>query len=412
LHITILALGSTGDILPYAALGHHLKSVGYDVLFVTSENFEGLISGLGINFLGIPGNAQAIVRSNSANIFSLFRSFAELSKGLTIILDPEHPEIGRTDLILNQLPIGLYGYDLAEKLDVPMIQASVIPLTPTRAFPMMGWPAVSSKIPGFNRLSFRVYEQMTWLYMRRTVNHWRQEKLGLPQRPIFTYWKDGQPGRPETIYGFSNHVLSKPVDWGDRIHICGNWYLDDNEWKPPKYLTAFLENGDPPVFIGFGSMPLSHPVRTTEMLVKAVKLSGQRAILHAGWAGIGGVRLPDSILLIDYAPYHWLLPKMAAVIHHGGSGTTGRTLWAGVPSIIVPFLFDQFFWGRRVASLGTGLKPIRFKKLNAQNLSESIDRLVNDQAIRIAALKMGENVKAESGLENAEGIIQELVAAP
>ena len=144
MYITILALGSVGDILPYAALGHHLRCVGNEVLFVTSENFEGLISGFEINFLGIPGDAQAIVRSNGANIFSLFRSFADLSRGLTSLLDPQHPELRRTELILNQLPIGLYGYDLAEKLDVPMIQASVIPLTPTKAFPMMGWPASDS----------------------------------------------------------------------------------------------------------------------------------------------------------------------------------------------------------------------------------------------------------------------------
>ena len=154
MHITILALGSTGDILPYAALGHHLKSVGYEILFVTSENYESLISGHGIPFVGLPGDAQAILRSNGDTIFSLFRSFAELSQGLTQILDPEHPQLGSTDLIVNQLPIGLYGCDLAERLDVPMIQASVIPLTPTGSFPMMGWPAATSKIAAYNRLSY------------------------------------------------------------------------------------------------------------------------------------------------------------------------------------------------------------------------------------------------------------------
>ena len=412
LHITIIALGSTGDILPYATLGHHLRSVGYEVLFVTSENYRSLISGLKLSFLGVPGDAKSVIEASGANIFSLFRSFADLSRGLSAVLDPEHPEINHTDLILNQLPIGVYGYDLAERLGVPMIQAAVIPLTPTKSFPMVGWPAASSKNPTYNRLSCRVYEQLTWLYMRQTINQWRREKLGLQKRPIRNYWPDGQSGRPETLYGFSTHVLERPTDWDDRIHICGYWFLDEADWSPPDRLSAFLDAGEPPLFIGFGSMPISDPVQTTKLLVKAVQESGHRAIFHAGWADIGGMKLPDAVLKIDYAPYQWLFPKMSAVIHHGGSGTTGSALWSGVPSLAVPFLFDQFFWGKRIAALGIGHEPIPFKKLDSDKLCGAIQTLTNDLIIKQKASILGGKIRAEAGVENAAKIIRELVEKP
>jgi UDP:flavonoid glycosyltransferase YjiC (YdhE family) len=163
------------------------------------------------------------------------------------------------------------------------------------------------------------------------------------------------------------------------------------------------------VFVGFGSMPISQPERTTGLVLEALKRAGQRVLLHAGWAGLGGGALPDDVFQIDYAPYDWLFPRMAAVVHHGGSGTTAFGLRAGVPTLIVPFLFDQSYWGRRVAALGVGPAPIPYKKLSVDGLAEGITRAVDDTAMRQRAASLGRKIRAEDGITQAIRIVEDTV---
>lgn len=155
MHITILALGSRGDIQPYAALGHGLKSAGHEVRFITFESFASHIFENKLDFHHIQGNAQTLVANGGAEMFGLVRSFGSLAEGYA--RDLSVPHLGETDLIINQLPAGLYGYDLAEKYGVPMVMASVIPLAQTKIFPLMGFPKLP--IPGYNKATY---------YFRRT----------------------------------------------------------------------------------------------------------------------------------------------------------------------------------------------------------------------------------------------------
>jgi UDP:flavonoid glycosyltransferase YjiC (YdhE family) len=174
----------------------------------------------------------------------------------------------------------------------------------------------------------------------------------------------------------------------------------------------FIESAERPVFIGFGSMPLSNPEETTQLILQALEESGQRAILHKGWGGLGGNSLPDTVFQIDYAAYEWLFPRMAAVIHHGGSGTTAAALRAGVPSLIVPFLFDQFYWARRVSDLGVGPRAIPFRQLTSRRLAKQIRRAVEDPGLRDRAQRLGEKLRAENGVENAINIIENFLSGP
>jgi UDP:flavonoid glycosyltransferase YjiC (YdhE family) len=203
-------------------------------------------------------------------------------------------------------------------------------------------------------------------------------------------------------------VVPRPPDWGEHIHITGYWYPEDETWGPPDELRRFIEAGPPPVFIGFGSMPVSQPERTTSLVLEALKRAGQRAVLHTGWAGLGG-DLHDDVFQIEYAPYNWLFPRMAAVVHHGGSGTTASGLRAGVSTLIVPFLFDQSYWGRRVAALGAGPAPIPYKQLSVDRLAEGITRAVNDAAMRQRAASLGQKIRAEDGIAQARQIIEDTV---
>lgn len=413
--IAILALGSYGDVLPIATLGKGLKTAGHGVRFATFENFEKMVTQHGLDFHPIRGHSQAILNASSGraliqsgqNIirawWSAMQSFGVLAE--SIAHDLSSFTLWETDIIINQMPVGLYGYDLAEMLGVPMIIAAVMPINRTRHFPMLAFPPLFARFPGYNVMSYRILEQLMWQWFRPAINRWRKETLGLPKQPFGGFFGELGTSRIPILNGFSSQVVPRPPDWREDVYVTGYWFPEEEDWHPPDDLLAFFEAGSPPVFIGFGSMSVIDPVGTTAVLLEALKQSGLRAVLHAGWAGIGNDALPDNIFKIDYAPYGWLFPQMAAVVHHGGSGTTAFGLRAGVPSLIVPFLFDQFYWGRRVFTLGVGPKPIPFRKLSVARLVEALILATTDSLMRQRAVVLGEKIRAEDGLQKTVKII-------
>jgi sterol 3beta-glucosyltransferase len=405
MHVTILALGSRGDIQPYAILGNGLKSAGHEVRFITFESFASLVAENKLDFHPIHGNPQTLVTNGGADMFGLVRSFGSLAEGYA--RDLSAPHLGETDLIINQLPAGLYGFDLAEKYGVPMVMVSVIPLARTKMFPLVGFPKLP--IPGYNKATYYWGEQMAWQMFRSVINRWRTETLNLPPLPVKGYF--GQVGTRQIsiVNGFSQHIVPRPPDWNEYIHITGYWFAENKHWQPSSDLSAFIEAGKPPVLIGFGSMPIKDTQRTTTIILEALKQSEQRGLLHIGWGGIGNQSLPDNVFKIDYAPYDWLFPRMAMVIHHGGSGTTAFGLRSGIPSCVVPFVFDQFYWGERIAQMGVGHKPIPYKELNVKRLTEAIRFGVSDPQIRQKAFELGQRIRAEKGIENALSIFEKML---
>jgi UDP:flavonoid glycosyltransferase YjiC (YdhE family) len=407
MHITILALGSRGDIQPYATLGKGLKSVGHQVRFITFENFAALVAENELDFHPIRGNAEALVANAGADMLALIRSFGSLAEGYA--RDLSAPHLGETDLIINQLPVGLYGYDLAEKYKVPMVLASVIPLARTQAFPLMGFPKLP--LPGYNKATYYFGEQMAWQMFRTVINRWRKQTLSLPSLRLAGYFDQLGTTHIPILNGFSQHVVQRPADWGGHIHTTGYWFPEDDHWQPPSDLQAFIEAGSPPIFIGFGSMPIKKPQQTTDIILEALKQSGQRGILHMGWGGLGNQELPDYVFKMDYAPYGWLFPRMAMVIHHGGSGTTAFGLRSGVPSCVVPFVFDQYYWGERIARLGVGPEPIRHTQLTVERLRAAIDLGVNNSRMRQRASELGQKIRSENGIDSASRIIEKIIQA-
>lgn len=405
MHVTILALGSRGDIQPYAVLGQGLKVAGHQVRLITFESFAELVAQNGLDFHPIHGDARALVGRAGPNMLALVRSFGSLAEGYARDLSP--PYLGESDLIINQLPVGLYGFDLAEKYQLPMVLAAVMPLTRTRAFPLMGFPRLT--LPGYNKATYYLGEQMAWLMFRTVINRWRKQTLGLPPLPFNGYF--GQLGSRHipVVNGFSRYVVQRPADWSEHVHMTGYWFPQSEQWQPPNELRAFVEAGNPPVFIGFGSMPVQNPKKITNIVVEALKRSGQRGILHAGWGGIGDQTLPDYVFRIEYAPYDWLFPRMAMLIHHGGSGTTAFGLRSGVPTCVVPFVFDQHFWGQRIADLGVGPKPIRHTRLTTERLQKAIDLGINNAQMRKKAGDLGKKIRTEDGIGRAIRIVERIL---
>jgi UDP:flavonoid glycosyltransferase YjiC (YdhE family) len=418
MNLTLIAVGSRGDVQPCVALGRGLRDAGYSVRVVTLEDFEPLVRGQGLDFYPIPGDAQALTRQmmttqrgRGPNLLHMYRgimrTFGAIADSYAKALAAD--SLQDSDAILSQLPGGFYAYDLAEALRVPYIALSVIPQEITGAWPLALLPGTFSLGPSYNRLTYRLGQQLAWHPFRRSINGFRA-RLGLP--PASFWWgnmRRMQRERVPVVQGFSAHVVPTQPEWGAHVHTTGYWWLDEGDWRPPPALQAFLDNGEPPVFIGFGSMPVPDPAATTTLILDALEQSGQRGVVHAGWAGLGTATLPEHVFALDYAPYAWLFPRMEAIIHHGGSGTTGLALGSGVPSWVVPFTADQPFWGWRTHDLGAGPAPLPFKHLTTTRLAQAIDTMTSDAAPRRNALGLRDALAGEDGIARAVGVIRTLL---
>ena len=241
--------------------------------------------------------------------------------------------------------------------------------------------------------------RITWSFLSSPRNTIATQHLNKPKSKFkdFCALLDRVPA----ITVVSKHVFQRPDDWADHWQVTGYLFDDDPDWEAPQELLDFLSAGEAPVYIGFGSMPDSKPEATTNLIIEAVQRSGQRAVILKGWAGLGAEQVPDNIYVLDYAPHNWLFSRMAAVIHHGGAGTTASGLRAGLPTTIVPHLADQPYWGRTVKALGVGTEPIPRKKLTVDNLCQAIQTITSDQAMRQKARALGKKIEQEDGLAEA-----------
>jgi UDP:flavonoid glycosyltransferase YjiC (YdhE family) len=290
---------------------------------------------------------------------------------------------------------------MAERLEVPHLMGLLQPFSRTWEFPYCGGPSIS--LGGFyNRWTYVLTEQIAWMAGRTWTNRWRKHSLGLPTLPLRTpFTKLYRTGEP-FIYGFSEHVIPRPRDWPSTHEITGYWFLDEKElWSPPPGLVDFLASGPKPVYIGFGSMAGEVAEKLTDVSVEAVNLANKRAVFVGGWAANTDRAFPDSVYSLDFAPHDWLFPRMAAVVHHGGAGTTAAGLRAGVPTVVVPFFADQPFWGRRVHALGVGPMPMSMKNLTGRGLADAISHTASHSEIQRNASDLGKRIRTEDGVGKA-----------
>ncbi|MBD1908978.1 MULTISPECIES: glycosyltransferase [unclassified Leptolyngbya] len=417
MRIAIIALGSQGDVQPYIALGKGLKAAGYEVRLLTHENFGGLVTSHGLEFCPMQGNVQELIETPEmreltakGNFVTMTLKTAKETERVSVQWAQSGLEACRgMDLLIAGVG-GLYlALSFAEKLEIPLLPAFVFPFTPTRTFPGVLFPQSLNRWGGtVNWLSHQALRQIIWQGSRSGDTASRQQVLDLPTSPFFGPHQSPYLHRLPTLYGFSPSVLAKPSDW-QNTHVTGYWFLDAaSDWTPPTDLVNFLEAGPPPVYIGFGSMGNRDPEETAELVLQALKKTGQRAILSAGWSGMRTENLPDNAFLVNSVPHAWLFPRVAAVVHHGGAGTTAAGLRAGVPTIIIPFFGDQGFWGQRVADLGVGTTPIPRKQLTTERLAQAIQTAVSDRTMRQRSADLGAEIRSQDGVASAVAIIKKL----
>jgi UDP:flavonoid glycosyltransferase YjiC (YdhE family) len=406
--ITILAVGSRGDVQPYCALALGLQLAGYQVRIATHYNFEDFVRNQGLEFAPIAGNFQELLQSEEGQKLLTGQQNKLVSDELfqQQLADGWQACQGTNVVIFN--PLATWGYHIAETLNVPCFMASCIPLSPTHTFPFLKFALGTKNLfdSSRNYASYLLVEFLFWQQHRKNINRFRKQTLKLPPLsflgPRFRSKHPKNLSPLPVLYGFSPLVLPRPLDWPDWLNVTGYWFLDQaKDYKPPTELLDFINRGSPPVCLGFGSMTTRNPQLITEVLIQALECSQQRGILLSGWAGIGNVKKPDTVFIVDSVPHDWLFPKMAAVVHHGGASTTAASLRAGVPSIIVPFFADQPAWGQRLADLGVSPLPVPYKELSPERLSTAIQIAVSDETMRKQAIALGRKIREEDGVKNA-----------
>lgn len=420
--IFIATYGSRGDVQPYVALGKGLQDAGNHVTLATSSRFRSFVEEHGLQYAYMNDDLLAIldtdqgreILENTNNLFQVIKLTFSMMKRVgpmqqSLLQESwDAAKQSQPDLIIFH-PKAYGGPLFAEKLGVPVIMALAIPMmVPTAEHPNIGFPDL--KLGGwYNRMTYAFVNRLMELSAGKHVKAWRAAN-GLPPQKRFNILHTTDGKDIPVLHMFSEHVVPQPSDWPKSSRTTGYWFLDqNNNWTPTPRLQAFLKAGPPPVYVGFGSMAGRAPERLGNIVIKALQKAGVRGIVSTGWGGLKTDTLPETILQIDQAPHAWLFPRMAAVVHHGGAGTTAAALRAGKPSVVVPFFCDQPFWGRRLHALGAGSQPIPQKKLTVEKLATAISDVISNPLIRRKTEELGEKVRNEDGIGNSIAMIEEIM---
>ncbi|KAM0559386.1 hypothetical protein ACHAPJ_004411 [Fusarium lateritium] len=443
LNVVVQIVGSRGDVQPFVALGKVLKETyGHRVRIATHPTFRSFVEENGLEFFSIGGDPAELmafmvkhpglmpgfdaITSGEVSkrrkgiqeiLMGCWRSCIEGGDGLgpppkphasnapldvSLVSDTPGQEPFVADAIIANPPSFAHVH-IAEKMGIPVHMMFTMPWSPTRAFPHPLANIQSSNTDDVmtNYMSYTLVEMMTWQGLGDVINRFREKALDLP--PLSLIWAPGLLARLKIswTYCWSPALIPKPNDWGRHIDVAGFYFLNlASSYTPDPELEAFLRDGPPPVYIGFGSIVVDDPNAMTEMIFEAVKLSGVRALVSKGWGGLGADDLgkPDEVYMLGNVPHDWLFEHVSSVVHHGGAGTTAAGIKAGKPTIVVPFFGDQPFWGAMIARANAGPDPIPYKQLTAEKLAEAITFCLKPETLEQAKV-LGQKIREEKGVD-------------
>jgi len=421
--IAITTLGTRGDLQPYIALGLGLQDAGHEVQIVSSKNEELFVKNYGLDFFALSVDIQMLMDSEEVqemskgnNPLKFILSHLKGSKKLKQLMVETQKEIWAAcqsvDIIIFHpgMPLGFF---IAQEMKRISIMANAFPVIASKDYPAILFYTSPRLGRLFNMITHKIFEKLFWaLSKAAVVKFWNtsvKTKMNFSVPPIRQQIESGMP----ILNGYSNLFFHQSKDWPNNIHTTGGWFIDkEPNFVPPPELLHFIENGEAPIYIGFGSMKDINSFNATLSIIKeALDISKQRAVVGLGWSKYSNSdKIPENIFLIESIPHTWLFPKMKILIHHGGAGTTATGLRAGKPTIVIPHNADQPAWGKRVFELGVGSKPIKKTSLTADKLASGI-LYAQQQNIVENAYKLGRELSKENGVKNAVKIINDYITA-
>jgi sterol 3beta-glucosyltransferase len=398
----LLTAGSTGDVEPFAALAARLAGRGHEVTLAADAGFARLAAGDSVEFAPIRADFQSLLPtperkrpSRRDDVFPVIRDMLEDSWTVG--------QAARPELIVAHQK-SLAAPHVAEKLRIPHVEALTVPmLTPTREFPL---PAMVRHDLGgpLNRASYRLVSLLTRPYSA-LIRSWRSHHLGLAS-------EGDPPLAARTLYCYSPSLVPTPPDWPPDVVATGYWLRERAAANGPvdPRLERFIAAGAPPVYVGFGSSVGPDPVRLGAAVHAAVRECGARAVIATGWGAVVDVEGDANTIIVERVSHQWLFPRVAAVIHHGGAGTTAAGLLAARPTVVCPFQGDQHFWGAAVHRAGAGPEPLPAKRLTRERLASAIRAVVEHGGNRSRAVELSERIGREDGTGKASEQIETALA--
>jgi sterol 3beta-glucosyltransferase len=408
--ITLLTYGSRGDVEPFIALAKGLTHAGHAVRLAAPQVFDPLLGSTQIEFFGLPGNpgqlVQGLVDEAGRNPWRMVFAMGDFVLPLALEVSKIASQAAEgADIIVHSFLLTSLGYELAHQQSIPDISAQFFPVfCSTSEFPAPTFPPLP--LGGtYRRLTHQIVSQVFWRGSRLLYKLARRRH---PVLPPLTGWPFNRRNQRQTpiLYAFSPQVVPRPQDWPAHAHITGYWFPQDTGSKEPdRALMDYLAAGPKPLVVAFGSTVSSRLRRIGDQVLAALTLTGQRGILVG--SGLEIENLPPDIYAIADVPYQRLFPYAAAVLHHGGAGTTGKGLQAGVPNVVIPFTSDQPFWGSRVRALGAGPRPLAPGRITVKKLAVTIEAAINDITMRERAVQIGRAIAQEDGVSQAVAIIEQ-----
>jgi sterol 3beta-glucosyltransferase len=401
--IVIPTIGSRGDVQPFIALAQGLDNAGHTVTLASHPVMRTLVESYRVAFAPI-GPDIDLAQEIAAIRYQARNAAKGLIQGMRFgfeMLERSHDDIlalcQYADLVVVPTAIAA-GKNEAEQLNIPYLSVTLMP-----------WaiPWDDPERPLLKKVMYSAIDGLVHLITTQPLNRIRK-KYGLS--PV---GKEGFASTRLNLIPVSPAVYAPNPLWESHHRVVGYWFAQmPSDWEAPADLLAFLENGGPPVLISLGAMSLgiNDALDSASFFVNAIQQANVRAIIQGWETGISQLTLPPNIYATSSLPHSWLLPQCAGVVHHGGYGTTSAGLRAGIPAFVIPHIADQFYWGQRIHELGVGPKPIQRAKLGTKGLVASLDELVRNEKLRIAASILGEQIRSENGIENAVRLINETFA--
>jgi sterol 3beta-glucosyltransferase len=409
MRITAFAIGSEGDVAPFIALGKELKRRGHEFKIVTFLCFKSRIEKNGLlygKFHGDPEEMMQKMLSESEEGPGTLQAIRELLRKYPQIYQDTYESCKKSDLII-YMQFGAIAYHFAEKFKIPCIRTFALPYDATKLY--------SPFFPGIKRNTFRCkisYKMcdimMNWA-AKEAVDKWRK-KLELKRWSLLSSYKKMYKKPIVTLYQYSDIFVPRDTNWGKHIYITGEWNEEiEDTYEPDQKLLDFIQAGQPPIYIGFGSVVYSKLSKLQELILDALKKTGQRAILLSAWSKFEKKDTNPNIFYADYIPFTWLFRQVSAVVHHGGAGTISLALRAGKPTWVMGFGVDQVFRGTQAHELGVGPEPIQIgsKEMTLEVITERLQDLTKEQ-YEIKAKEVAKKLKKENGCIKACDIIEKI----
>ncbi|MFI8966036.1 glycosyltransferase [Streptomyces sp. NPDC053493] len=404
MRVALITAGSRGDVAPFTGLGHGLALAGHDVTVVTHESFAGLVREAGLSFHGLPVDPRAELRTEHGRRLLTSRSgpgklarVLSMARRLVGGMAPGMLAAARaSDVLLLSGSVAPLGHAVAEGLGLPSRGVYLQPIAPTRAFPP---PVLGTRSYGGagNRLAGHAVNAALDLVFDSAARLLERELGHRPRRSTARRRHRERQNWP-VHHGFSPLVVTRPADWRPGLTTDGYWwpYTSPTAQLPPR-VHDFLAAGPAPVFVGLGSPTVPDPERVSDLIVRALRRAGLRGVIQSGWSGLRADG--DDMLTVGELPHSLLFPRMAAVVHHAGAGTTAAGLRAGVPAVPMPVWFDGAFWASRLTALGVSPGPVPLRRLTApEPLAAALTAATGDPAYRHRAAALAERLRKEDGV--------------